>query len=267
MAQTPTRNHAPRGHHKQYARMSLLNPQRHVVPTAVLTQSKHVPITTARPVTIVVPKLTVTRPRQAKTIITKPNSGLSSLGKFDGKADEGFLVGYSVSNPQNTDDDATFKVKEPKFKVKKPESEVYVSPSSSAKTKKHDDMTKKEAKGKSPVELSTGFRNLSEESEDFSDNSINEVNAAILTVGQNSPNITNTFSTAGPSNAAASPTYGKSSFIDASHHPNDPDMPELKDITYFDDEDDVGVEAGFNNLETYITVSPIPTTRVHKDHL
>nr|GEX86866.1 putative ribonuclease H-like domain-containing protein [Tanacetum cinerariifolium] len=43
------------------------------------------------------------------------------------------------------------------------------------------------------------------------------------------------------------------------------DMPELEDITYSDDEDDVGAEAD-NNLETSITVSPIPTTRVHKDH-
>nr|GFC64249.1 hypothetical protein [Tanacetum cinerariifolium] len=38
------------------------------------------------------------------------------------------------------------------------------------------------------------------------------------------------------------------------------------DITYSDDEDDVGAEADINNLETSITVSPIPTTRVHKDH-
>nr|GFD22208.1 hypothetical protein [Tanacetum cinerariifolium] len=48
--------------------------------------------------------------------------------------------------------------------------------------------------------------------------------------------------------------------------PDDPDMPELEDITYSDDEDDVGAEADFNNLETCMTVSPIPTTRVHKDH-
>nr|GFD61300.1 hypothetical protein [Tanacetum cinerariifolium] len=48
-------------------------------------------------------------------------------------------------------------------------------------------------------------------------------------------------------------------------YPDDPNMPELEDITYFDDED-VGVEADFTNLETTITVSPIPTTRVHKDH-
>nr|GFB50569.1 putative ribonuclease H-like domain-containing protein [Tanacetum cinerariifolium] len=43
-------------------------------------------------------------------------------------------------------------------------------------------------------------------------------------------------------------------------------MPKLEDITYSDDEDDVGAEADFNNLETSITVSPILTTRVHKDH-
>nr|GFC42800.1 hypothetical protein [Tanacetum cinerariifolium] len=46
----------------------------HVVPAAVLTQSKLVPITTVRPVTTTVPNLSVTRPRQAKTIVSKPNS-------------------------------------------------------------------------------------------------------------------------------------------------------------------------------------------------
>nr|GFA35695.1 copia protein [Tanacetum cinerariifolium] len=43
-------------------------------------------------------------------------------------------------------------------------------------------------------------------------------------------------------------------------------MLELEDITFSNDEDDVGAEADFNNLETSITISPIPTTRVHKDH-
>nr|GEX22930.1 uncharacterized mitochondrial protein AtMg00810-like [Tanacetum cinerariifolium] len=40
----------------------------------------------------------------------------------------------------------------------------------------------------------------------------------------------------------------------------------LEDITYSDDEEDVRAEADFTNLETNITVSHIPTTRVHKDH-
>nr|GFC80293.1 hypothetical protein [Tanacetum cinerariifolium] len=87
-----------------------------------------------------------------------------------------------------------------------------------------------------------------------------------LTVGQISPNNTNTFSPVGPSNAAASPTHGKSSYVDSSQLPDDPNMPELEDITYSNDEDDVGAEADFNNLETSITVSPIPTARVHKDY-
>nr|GEW86224.1 ribonuclease H-like domain, reverse transcriptase, RNA-dependent DNA polymerase [Tanacetum cinerariifolium] len=89
-------------------------------------------------------------------------------------------------------------------------SEVHVSPSSSTKTKKHDDKTKREAKGKSTVELSAGFRKLSEEFEDFFDNSINEVNVAstpVHAVGQISTNNTNTFSVAGPSNTAVYITY------------------------------------------------------------
>nr|GEX76323.1 putative ribonuclease H-like domain-containing protein [Tanacetum cinerariifolium] len=147
------------------------------------------------------------------------------------------------TNPQNNDGDATFDGKEHDFDAKKPESDVSVFPSSSA-------------------------QDLSAEFEDCSNNNINEVNAAgtiVPTVGQNSPNSTNTFSVAGPSNAA-SPTYGKSLFIDTSQLPNDPDMPELEDITYSDDEDDVGAKADFNNLETSITISPIPTKKVHKDH-
>nr|GEV99305.1 retrovirus-related Pol polyprotein from transposon TNT 1-94 [Tanacetum cinerariifolium] len=142
---------------------------------------------------------------------------LDSLGKFDRKADEGFLVGYSVSSktfrvfnsrtkivqetlhinflenqpnvagsgptwlfdidtrtqsmnyqpvvagnqpnhnadPQNIDADVA-------FDVKKNESEVHVSPSSSDKLKKHDEKAKREAKGKSLVDLSTGVRDLSD---------------------------------------------------------------------------------------------------------
>nr|GEU57847.1 hypothetical protein [Tanacetum cinerariifolium] len=145
---------------------------------------------------------------------------------------------------------------EPEFDEKKPESKVNISPSSSAQSKKHDDKTKREAKGKSPVESFTGYRNLSAEFKDSSDNSINEVNTAgtlVPTVRKMSPNNTNTFSVAGPSYAVASPTHGKSSCIDASQLPDDLEMPELEDITYFDDEDDVGAEADFNKLETSIT--------------
>nr|GEX99726.1 ribonuclease H-like domain-containing protein [Tanacetum cinerariifolium] len=57
-----------------YDRMSLPNPQQHVVPTAVLTKSKLVPLTAARKVTTSVTPTNVTRPRPAKTVVTKPYS-------------------------------------------------------------------------------------------------------------------------------------------------------------------------------------------------
>ncbi|GJY11733.1 putative ribonuclease H-like domain-containing protein [Tanacetum coccineum] len=39
------------------------------------------------------------------------------------------------------------------------------------------------------------------------------------------------------------------------------------DIVYSDDAEDVGAEVDMNNLNTFMHVSPIPTTRIHKDHL
>nr|GEV60982.1 hypothetical protein [Tanacetum cinerariifolium] len=153
----------------------------------------------------------------------------------------------SSTNPQNTNRDATFDEKEPEFEGRKPESEVNVSPSSSAQSKKHDDKTKREAKGKSHVESLTGYRNLSAVFEDFSNNNINDTSQLSL-------NSTNTFSVVGPSNAAASPTHGKSSFIDTSQLPDDPSMPELEDITYSDDEDDVVYQMDVKSSFLYKTI-------------
>ncbi|GJT49842.1 putative ribonuclease H-like domain-containing protein [Tanacetum coccineum] len=65
------------------------------------------------------------------------------------------------------------------------------------------------------------------------------------------------------------------SFDNANDLLTDPLMPDLEDIVdllntgifsgAYDDEDE-DVEANLNNLETTINVSPIPTTRIHKDH-
>ncbi|GKE86535.1 putative ribonuclease H-like domain-containing protein, partial [Tanacetum coccineum] len=49
----------------------------------------------------------------------------------------------------------------------------------------------------------------------------------------------------------------------------DSNMPALEDVSIFDfsrDDEDNGVEADMNNLDTTIQVSPNPTTRIHKDH-
>ncbi|GJR95912.1 putative ribonuclease H-like domain-containing protein [Tanacetum coccineum] len=47
---------------------------------------------------------------------------------------------------------------------------------------------------------------------------------------------------------------------------DDPNMPNLEEIVYSDDDEEVSAEADMNNLATTVPVSPIPTTRVHKDH-
>nr|GEX17587.1 hypothetical protein [Tanacetum cinerariifolium] len=135
-------------------------------------------------------------------------------------------------------EDAAFDGKEHDFDVKKPESKFILSPSS-----KFQDC----------------FNNSS--------NEVTTTSSTVLTVGQNSLNSTNTFSATGPSNTVVSPTYGQTFNIDASQFPDDLDMPGLEDIIYSDDEDVVGAEVDFNNLESSIPVSPIPTTRIHKDHL
>nr|GEW58557.1 retrotransposon protein, putative, unclassified [Tanacetum cinerariifolium] len=173
--------------------MTLPNPQRHVMPIEVLTKSKLVPTNAARPVTAAVPKPLVTRPRQTKTVVTKPHSPprriINNQSNLSAGVQEQFDVekageesaqqyvlfpvwNFGSTNPQNTDDDVAFGSKKPEFEERKPESEVHVSLSS-----------------------------------------------------------------------------------------------KLEDITYSDNEEDVGAKVDFTNLETTITISPIPTTRVHRDHL
>nr|GEW58686.1 hypothetical protein [Tanacetum cinerariifolium] len=51
--------------------------------------------------------------------------------------------------------------------------------------------------------------------------------------------------------------------------PFDPNMPALEDISTFhssSDHEDDDKEADINNMDTTIQVSPVPTTRIHKDH-
>nr|GFC69667.1 hypothetical protein [Tanacetum cinerariifolium] len=68
-------------HEKQMAqptRRTHHNLQKHMVPAAVLTQSKPVSITAVRPVSVVVPQIKVTRPKQIQPIVTKPKSPIRS---------------------------------------------------------------------------------------------------------------------------------------------------------------------------------------------
>nr|GFB51599.1 putative ribonuclease H-like domain-containing protein [Tanacetum cinerariifolium] len=113
-------------------------------------------------------------------------------------------------------------------------------------TREQGDKAENKDKGKSPVVTITGFKYLNEEFAECINNSSNRVNAAgssVFAAGLNFTNSTNDFSAAGPSNAA---------------------IPNLEDLSY--NADDVGAEADINNMESIISVSPIPTTRIQKDH-
>nr|GEU61572.1 retrotransposon protein, putative, Ty1-copia subclass [Tanacetum cinerariifolium] len=74
IAQPTPRNYAHMCNNKQNASMTHKNPQKHMVPAAVLTQSKPVSITVVRPVSAAMPKIMVTRPRHAHPTITKSKS-------------------------------------------------------------------------------------------------------------------------------------------------------------------------------------------------
>nr|GFD23616.1 hypothetical protein [Tanacetum cinerariifolium] len=125
----------------------------------------------------------------------QPSSSISIQGNFDtGKVWKETastqqyvllpLCSTSSKAPQNIDADTAFDDKVNEFAV-------HVSPSCCDKTKKHDDNAKREAKGKSHVNLSTGFRDLRDEFEEFSVSSTNGVNAAstpVTTAGQNLTN-------------------------------------------------------------------------------
>ncbi|GKC88659.1 putative ribonuclease H-like domain-containing protein, partial [Tanacetum coccineum] len=83
-------------------------------------------------------------------------------------------------------------------------------------------------------------------------------------------NSTSRVSTISPSVSAV-----RKSFINANDLPTDPRMPDLEDTAdlldtgIFSgayDNEDVGAESDLNNLETTMNVSPIPITKIHKDH-
>ncbi|GKE83225.1 putative ribonuclease H-like domain-containing protein, partial [Tanacetum coccineum] len=97
-----------------------------------------------------------------------------------------------------------------------------------------------------------------------------ELDNLLVQQKQGYANNTNIVSTISPSVSVA----GQSS-INANDLPMDPLMLDLEDTTdllntgifsgAYDDED-VGAEAGLNNLETTMNVSLIPTTKIHKDY-
>nr|GEX24602.1 hypothetical protein [Tanacetum cinerariifolium] len=125
---------------------------------------------------------------------------LDPLGKLQGKVDERFLVGYSVcirlldlsqtmnyhpviaDNQFNPIADALVDGKEHDDDIQKSVSPDIHSLSSGAQTRKKGDKTENKDKGKSPVVIITGFKDLNAEFKEYNNNSSNGVNVASSSV-------------------------------------------------------------------------------------
>nr|GFD09091.1 hypothetical protein [Tanacetum cinerariifolium] len=88
---------------------------------------------------------------------------------------------------------------------------------------------------------------------------------AVSAVGLDFTNSTNDFTAAGPLVSAAKFNFTNSTNDFSAAGLSNAAMPNLEDLSH--NADDVGAEADTNNIESLILVSPIPTTRIHKDHL
>nr|GEV50541.1 uncharacterized mitochondrial protein AtMg00810-like [Tanacetum cinerariifolium] len=216
---------------------------------------------------------------------------LHPLGKFDGKADEGFWVRYSVnSNAFRVFNSRTKIVHETlhiNFLEKEPNVAGRNQPNYNAGIQENLDAGKV---GKETVSTQqyallplwyTSSKDLQNTDDaDAFDVKDNETKVyvspsssdkpkkhdkkakreakgkTVTVVGPNSTNSTNSFNAAGPFDNIVGPYFeigGKSLFVDPSQYPDDLDMPALEHIVYSDDKEDVGAEADFSNLEISIT--------------
>ncbi|GJX18803.1 putative ribonuclease H-like domain-containing protein [Tanacetum coccineum] len=199
---------------------------------------------------------------------------IDHLGKFDGKADEGFFIGYSINSK-------AFRVFNSKTRIVEENLHVQFSentPNIAGSTKACDDAGKARMEtvpGKDYILLplwtadppfsqisksspDAGFKPSSDDGKKVDEDSRNS--EGIDQEKEDNVNSTNNVNAANTNEVNA--VCGKTSI----KLPDDPNMPPLEDIVYSDDDEDVGAEADMNNLDAFMPVSPIPTTRVHKDH-
>ncbi|GJV86498.1 hypothetical protein Tco_1530436 [Tanacetum coccineum] len=202
------------------------------------------------------PKLDFMRPFGCPVTILNT---LDHLGKFEGKADDGFLVGYSINitTGNQTNDNAGIEanVNAGQAGQEKASDHKYIllpfmlsnSPLSS-NTQNSDDKDDDDVPGKRDEGVNNASGSDDQERTDSSTQNINTTRPSINTVSLN---------------------INTGSLNINIVSPNDSSMPSLEEISIFGgayDDEDVGAEADLNNLETTMNVSPIPTTRIHKDH-
>ncbi|GJX85271.1 putative ribonuclease H-like domain-containing protein [Tanacetum coccineum] len=212
---------------------------------------------------------------------------LDPLGKFVGKADEGFFIGYSINSKAfrvvNT---RTRKVEENPhitFLENKPNvvrSGPYwlfdidlLTNSMNYEPVTAGNKTNRNAGIKEYILLPLLYDSPQSSKDAVADDAAKKIIEEPANKGPRNgyANSTNRVSTVSPSVSAVG-----QSFDNVDDLPTDPLMSDLEDTANllntgifsgaYDDEDE-GTEADLNNLETTMNVSPIPTTRIHKDHL
>ncbi|GJY53065.1 putative ribonuclease H-like domain-containing protein [Tanacetum coccineum] len=235
------------------------------------------------------PSISFMRPFRCSVTILNT---LNPLGKFDNKADEGFFVGYSINSKAFRVFNTRTKKVEENLHITFLENKPNVAGSGpdwlfdidlltnsiNYKPSSEDAVADDVGKNTTEEPANKGERNGQEKeggaSNKEGDQNVQDLRTELdnLLVQQKEgyANSTNIISTVSPSISAVG-----QSFINANDLLMDPLMPDLKDTTdllntgifsgAYDDED-MGAEADLNNLETTMNDSPIPTTRIHKDH-
>nr|GEV92402.1 ribonuclease H-like domain-containing protein [Tanacetum cinerariifolium] len=217
---------------------------------------------------------------------------LDHLGKFDGKADEGFLVGYSInskafrvynSRTRKINSDAGQAGKE-----KVPDQEYILLPlmntcSDVPLSHKEVDSSLKDNADKNSTgeptcveggktdDLGSLDQQMKSTDDSENTNSINSFDTASLTVNSAS-NKDGTFQRIIGERDFSTPitvNVASSSFSPPAALDDFSKMPNLEDTGIFDDaynDRDKGAEADYNDFEAVISVNPIPSTRIHNDH-
>ncbi|GJY12669.1 putative ribonuclease H-like domain-containing protein [Tanacetum coccineum] len=190
---------------------------------------------------------------------------IDHLGKFDRKADEGFFVGYSTNSKAFRVFNSRTRIVEENLHVK---FIVVRNQSNGMQVQKAcDDCSSKDSPN-------AGFKpSREEEKKDVEDlgNKDSEVTSTIEPrVNQEKDanvNSTNNIKTVSPTVNAAGIVDNAVAENIVYGCANDPNMSELEEIGRFSDAKDDISGADINNLDTYFQVSPVPTTRIYKDHL
>ncbi|GKB28219.1 retrovirus-related pol polyprotein from transposon TNT 1-94 [Tanacetum coccineum] len=196
------------------------------------------------------------------------------LCKFDGKADEGFFVGYSLNSKAFRVFNSRTRIVEENLHIRFSESTPNAIGSGPDWLFDIDALTR--TMNYEPIVAGTqsnGFADPRSSQDDGSKPSSDDEKKVDEDPRKDSEsidqekddNVNNTNNVNAASTNKVNAIGGKTSI----ELPNDPNMSALEDISIFNlsrDNEDVGAEADMNNLETTIQVSPIPTTRINKDH-